>query len=140
MLTQTTTHPLFLPSNPTILKAFPQKMFPTKMKPCKCSASDKKINKQGKESERRGNQRKQRVKVKTAVSLLTQKVKFQNFAFCVYLIHMDYGIRYHCPRASTCTCKVTSLFLNQDVSSHHVYEDPVLPNCTMLSCLLVLFC
>ena len=44
------------------------------MKACKCPANDKKKSEnQGKESERRGNQRKQRVKVKTAVSLLTQK-------------------------------------------------------------------
>ena len=31
------------------------------------------------------------------------KMKLQNFAFYAYLAHMDYGISYHCPRASTHT-------------------------------------
>ena len=69
-------HLPFLSRNPKIIKAF-IKTIHTKMKPTKCPARKKKW---GKKSERRGEERKWKVKVKTAVSLLTPK---SNFAFCV---------------------------------------------------------
>ena len=47
-------------------------------KPSKCPANNKKM---GKEAERRGKERKQKVKAKTAVSLLNTNLLFQNFAF-----------------------------------------------------------
>ena len=59
----------FLSSNPKIVKAFP-KTLPTKMKPSKCPAREKK---KGKKSERRGKERKWKEKVKTALSLLNSK-------------------------------------------------------------------
>ena len=65
-----TTHLPFLSSNPNILKAF-LKTFATKMKPTKCPAREKK---RGKKSKKRGEERTRKVKVKTAVSLLTPKV------------------------------------------------------------------
>ena len=61
-----TTHLPFLSSKPKILKAF-LKTFPTKMKPTKCPTKEKKW---GKESEKIREERKRKVKVKTAVSLL----------------------------------------------------------------------
>ena len=73
-----TTHLPFLSSNSKILKAF-LKIFPTKMKPTKCPAKERKW---GKKSEKEGEERKRKVKVKTAVSLLTQ---FQNCASCAWL-------------------------------------------------------
>ena len=72
-------HLPFLSPNPKILKAF-LKTIPTKMKPTKCPAREKKW---GKKSEKRGEERKWKVKVKTAVSLLNPKTrKTRNFAFC----------------------------------------------------------
>ena len=64
-------YPPTISSNPKILhvKAF-LKTFPTKMKPTKCPAREKKW---GKKSEKRGEERKWKVKVKTAVSLLNSK-------------------------------------------------------------------
>ena len=62
-------HLPFLSPNPKILKAF-LKTIPTKMKPTKCPAREKKW---GKKSEKRGEERKRKVKVKTAVSLLNPK-------------------------------------------------------------------
>ena len=50
----------FLSPNSNILKAF-QKTFPTKMKPTKCPAKEKKMSKK---SEKRGEERKRKVKVK----------------------------------------------------------------------------
>ena len=58
----------FLSANPKILKAF-LKTFPTKMKPTKCPA--KKKQKWGKKSEKRGEERKWKVKLKTAEILLS---------------------------------------------------------------------
>ena len=55
------THLSFLSPNPKILKAF-LKTLPTKMKPTKCTAREK-----------RREERKRKVKVKTAVSLLNPK-------------------------------------------------------------------
>ena len=62
------THLPFLLSNPKILKDF-LKTFPTKMKP-KCPAKEKKG---GNKREKRGEERKWKVKVKTAESLLYPK-------------------------------------------------------------------
>ena len=59
-----TTHLPFLSPNPKVLKAF-LKSFPTKIKPTKCPAKEKKW---GKKSEKRGEER---------------KWKSRNFAFCV---------------------------------------------------------
>ena len=73
-----TTHLPFLSSDPKIIKAF-LKTFPTKMKPNKCLAREKKW---GKKSDKRGVARKRKVKVKTAVSLLNPKTWSPNFAFC----------------------------------------------------------
>ena len=61
------------PTFPFMLKAFP-KTFPAKMNPASCKCPVKK--KQGKKSERRGEERKRKEIVKTAVSRL-------NFAFLV---------------------------------------------------------
>ena len=63
------THLPFLSPNHKILKAF-LKTLPTKMKPTKCSAREKKW---GKKSEKRREERKRKVKVKAAVSLLNPK-------------------------------------------------------------------
>ena len=60
-----TTYPPFLSSNPKILIAF-LKTFPTKMKPTKYPAKEKKN--WGEKSEKRGEERKRKVKFKTAVS------------------------------------------------------------------------
>ena len=54
-----TTHLHFVLSNPTILKAFPE-TFPTEIKPSKCLPK-----KLGKKSEKRGEERKQKVNVET---------------------------------------------------------------------------
>ena len=62
-------HLPFLSPNPKILKAF-IKTLPTKMRPTKCPAREKK---RGKKSEKRSEERKRKVKVKTAVSLLNSK-------------------------------------------------------------------
>ena len=61
-----TTHLPFLSSNPKILKAF-LKTFPTKMKPTKCSAKEKQMRQ---DKWKKREERKWKVKVKTAVSLL----------------------------------------------------------------------
>ena len=62
--------PTFLSSNPKILKVF-LKPFPTKIKSTKWPAKEKK---KGKELELlRGEERKRKVKVKTAMSLLNPK-------------------------------------------------------------------
>ena len=65
-------HLPFLSPNPKTLKTF-LKTIPTKMKPTKCPAREKKW---GKKSEKRVEERKRKVKVKTAVSLLNPKTKF----------------------------------------------------------------
>ena len=83
-----TTHLPFLSSNPKILKAFPQ-FFPTNMKPTKCPAKEK--NKWAKKSEKRWEERKRKVKVKTAVSLLNPKISFlcipelRKLIFCIWI-------------------------------------------------------
>ena len=59
----------FLSPNPKILKGF-LKTLPTETKPTKCPAREKKW---GKKREKRGEERKRKVKVKTAVSLLKPK-------------------------------------------------------------------
>ena len=59
-------HLPFLSPSSKILKAF-LKTLPTKMKPTKCPAREKK---RGKKSEKGGQERKQKVKIKSAVSLL----------------------------------------------------------------------
>jgi len=86
-----TTHPPFLLSNPKILKAFP-KTFPTKMKPTKCTAKEKKWSKK---SDKRGEERKWKVKVKTAELLLYPKAisefcflcmpEIRKLIFCIWL-------------------------------------------------------
>ena len=63
-------HLPFLSPNPKILKAF-LKTIPTKMKPTKCPAREKKW---GKKSEKRREERKRKVKVNLNQS--------RNFAFC----------------------------------------------------------
>ena len=70
------THLPFLPPNPKILKTF-LKTIPTKMKPTKCPAREKKMRQ---EKRKKKEERKRKVKVKTAVSLLNPKTR--NFAFC----------------------------------------------------------
>ena len=72
-------HLPFLSPNPKILKAFP-KTLPTKMKPSKCPAREKKW---GKKSEKRGEERKQKVKVKTSVSLLNPKTILKFCFLCM---------------------------------------------------------
>ena len=71
-----TAHLPFLSSNAKILKAF-LKTFPTKMKPTKCPAREKNMRQKSKKG---GEEGKQKVKVKTVVSLLNTKTR--NFAFC----------------------------------------------------------
>ena len=81
-----TTHLPFLSSNPKILKAFP------KMKPTKCQAKEKKW---GKKSEKRGEEKKWKVILKTAVSLLNPKTitkfcflhmpKLRKLIFCIWI-------------------------------------------------------
>ena len=85
------THLPFLSPNPKILKAF-LKTLPTKMKPTKCPAREKKW---GKKSKKRGEERKQKVKFKTAVSLLNPKTiskfcflpmpKLRKLIFCIWI-------------------------------------------------------
>ena len=65
-----TTHLPFLSANPKILKAF-LKTFSTKMKPTKCPA---------KEKQKRGEERKRKVTVKTAVNVIF-KPKISKFCF-----------------------------------------------------------
>ena len=92
-----TTHLPFLLSNPKILKAF-QKTFRTKMKLTKCLAAEKK--KWGIRSERRGEERKRKVKVKTAVSLLNPKT-LSKFCFpcmpqlCTLVLYITSGSEGH---------------------------------------------
>ena len=64
-------HLPFLLPNPKILKAF-LKTLPTKKKSTKCPAREKKL---GKKSEKWGEERKRKVKVKTALSLLNPKTR-----------------------------------------------------------------
>ena len=73
------THLPFLSSNPKILKSL-LKTFPTKMKPTKWTAEEKKWDKR---SEKRWAERKQKVKVKTAASLLNPKT-FNKFC-CLHM-------------------------------------------------------
>ena len=85
-------HLPFLSLNPKILKAF-LKTLPTKMKPTKCPAREKKQS--GKKSEKRREERKRKVKVKTAVSLLTPKTiskfcflrmpELRKLIFCIWI-------------------------------------------------------
>ena len=58
--------------------------------------------KRGKESERREPE-KAKSKSQDCCVTSNPKMKLQNFAFYAYPAHMDYGISYHCPRASTHT-------------------------------------
>ena len=80
------THLPFLSSNPKILKAF-LKTFPTKMKPTKCPAKEKKMRQK---NWKRGEERKRKVEVKTAVSLC-QKFCFlcmpelHKLIFCIWI-------------------------------------------------------
>ena len=83
-------HLAFLSPNPKILKAF-LKTIPTKMKPTKCPAREKKC---GKKSEKRGEERERKVKVKTAVSLLNPKIskfcfqrmpELRKLIFCIWI-------------------------------------------------------
>ena len=70
--------------NPKILKALP-KTFPYKMKPSKCPATGKKW---GEKSKRREEERKQKEKVKTAVSLLIPAKTILKFCFlCILALH-----------------------------------------------------
>ena len=86
-----TTHQPFLLSNPKILKALP-KTFPYKMKPTKCSATEKNW---GEKSKRKGEEGEQKEKVKSAVSLLIPKTilkfcflslpKLHKWIFCIWI-------------------------------------------------------
>ena len=58
--------------------------------------------KRGEESERREPE-KAKSKSQDCCVTSNPKLKLQNFAFYAYPAHMDYGISYHCPRASTHT-------------------------------------
>ena len=58
--------------------------------------------KRGEESERREPE-KAKSKSQDCCVTSNPKMKLQNFAFYAYPAHMDYGISYHCPRASTHT-------------------------------------
>ena len=73
------------------------------MKPCKCPANDKKKreSRQGKRKKREPEKAKS--KSQDCCVTFDPKMKLHNFAFYAYPAHMDYGIRYHCPRASTHT-------------------------------------
>ena len=96
-------HLPFLSPNPKILKAF-LKTIPTKMKPTKIMSSKRK-KKWGKKSAKRGEERKWKVKVKTAVSLLNPKT-VSKFCFLhmpelrkLIFLHLD-------QKAAKCTtCK-----------------------------------
>ena len=69
----------FLSPNSKILKAF-QKTFPTKMKPTKCSAKEKKVRQE--KRKKRGGQ-KAKSKSQIAVSLLNSKTKIFAFYACL---------------------------------------------------------
>ena len=71
-----TTHLPFLSSNPKILKAF-LKTFPTKMKPTKCPAREKKMR-----QEKRKKKGGEKAKSKSQDCCVTFKPKNRNFAFC----------------------------------------------------------
>ena len=58
--------------------------------------------KRGEESERREPE-KAKSKSQDCCVTSNPKLKLQNFAFYAYPAHMDYGISYHCPTASTHT-------------------------------------
>ena len=70
------THLPFWAPNSKMMKGFSETL-PTKIKPTKCPASSKK--KWGKESEKRGKERKRKVKVESVVLLLNP---CRNFVFC----------------------------------------------------------
>ena len=79
----------FLSSNPKILKAF-LKTFPTKMKPTKCPAREKKMR-----QEKRKKREREKAKNKTAVSLLNPKTlskfwflrmpELHKLIFCIWI-------------------------------------------------------
>ena len=79
----------FLSSNPKILKAF-LKTFPTKVKPTKCPAREKKN-----EARKAKKEEREKAKNKTAVSLLNPKTllkfcflrmpKFHKLIFCIWM-------------------------------------------------------
>ena len=96
-------HIPFLSPNPKILKAF-LKSLPTKTKPTKCPAREKK--KWGKKSEKRGEERKQKVKVKTAVSLLNPKTRNLEILFSAHARTLQADILHLDQKAAKCTtCK-----------------------------------
>ena len=80
-------HLPFLSPNPKILKAF-LKTLPTKMKPTKCPAREKKN--EARKAKKRGEERKRKVNVKTAVSLLCQfcflrMPELRKLIFCIWI-------------------------------------------------------
>ena len=75
----------FLSPNPKILKAF-LKTLPTKMKPTKCPAREKKMSKK---SEKTREERKGKVKVKIAVSLLKILLSAHARTLQADILHLD---------------------------------------------------
>ena len=81
-----TTYLPFISFNPKILKPF-LKTFPTKMKPTNTNVSKRRLKKKKKkkrqEKRKKKGERKAKVNVMTAVSLLNPKTR--NFAFCAFV-------------------------------------------------------
>ena len=82
-------HLPFLSPNPKILKAF-LKTLPTKIKPTKCPAREKKMRQE--KRKKRGEERKWKVKDKTAVSLLNlskfcflHMPELRKLIFCIWI-------------------------------------------------------
>ena len=89
-ISRTDSLPNYLSYGATLARAsraqgVPLKTLPTKMKPTKCSASEKK--KWGKKSEKRGEERKRKVKVKTAVSkfCFLRMPELRKLIFCIWI-------------------------------------------------------
>ena len=76
--------------------------------------------KRGEESERREPE-KAKSKSQDCCVTSNPKMKLQNFAFYAYPAHMDYGISYHCPRASTHTWSYFSVLKPVYKFSPHVW-------------------
>ena len=76
--------------------------------------------KRGEESERREPE-KAKSKSQDCCVTSNPKLKLQNFAFYAYPAHMDYGISYHCPRASTHTWSYFSVLKPAYKFSPHVW-------------------
>ena len=76
--------------------------------------------KRGEESERREPE-KAKSKSQDCCVTSNPKLKLQNFAFYAYPAHMDYGISYHCQRASTHTWSYLIVLKPGYMFSPHVW-------------------